>query len=235
MTEPASAQEPFRGRHFDQEIIVLCVRWYLTFKLSSRDLVQFLRQSRTLIIRLFVSEIMAPKERSKAREFNKQATARTATTETSGRPIPHLSYVLLSLAAAIFSVGLKFAAYLLTGSMGLFSDALESIANVVGALGALFALWYAARPPDRTHPYGHQKIEFFASGIEGGLILLAALFICYSSVARLFHPVMREALGFGMGLVVVSTTANLFVGYTLLRIGRRVDSIVLEADRRHLL
>src|SRR5258708_3702637 len=64
MTEPASAQELFRGRHFDQEIIVLCVRWYLTFKLSSRDLVQFLRQSRTLIIRLFVSEIMAPKERS---------------------------------------------------------------------------------------------------------------------------------------------------------------------------
>ncbi len=149
--------------------------------------------------------------------------------------IPHLGFVLLSLTAAVISVTLKFAAYRLTNSVGLFSDAVESLANVVAALTALFALWYAARPADRTHPYGHQKIEFFASGVEGGLILVAAVLIGFSTVARFAHPVMPETLGHGMTLVLVSTAINFVVGYLLLREGRRTDSIVLEADGHHLM
>lgn len=149
--------------------------------------------------------------------------------------IPHLGFVLLSLAAAVVSVTLKFTAYRLTNSVGLFSDAVESLANVVAALTALFALWYASRPADRTHPYGHQKIEFFASGVEGGLILVAAVLIAFSAVQRFAHPVMPETLGRGMALVMVSTVINFAVGYLLLREGRRADSIVLEADGHHLM
>ena len=153
----------------------------------------------------------------------------------SHQGIPHLGFVLLSLAAAVVSVTLKFAAFRLTNSVGLFSDAVESLANVVAALTALFALWYAARPADRTHPYGHQKIEFFASGVEGGLILVAAVLIGISAATRLAHPVMPETLGHGMVLVLISTAINFVVGFLLLREGRRTDSIVLEADGHHLM
>lgn len=149
--------------------------------------------------------------------------------------IPHLGLALLSLGAAVTSVALKFAAYKLTSSMGLFSDAVESLANVVASLTALFALWYAARPADRDHPYGHEKIEFFSSGVEGLLILVAAVLIAVSSVGRLRHPVMPESLGWGMTLVLVSTAVNFAVGALLLRVGRREGSIVLEADGHHLM
>jgi cation diffusion facilitator family transporter len=149
--------------------------------------------------------------------------------------IPHLGFVLLSLGAAVVSVALKFAAFRMTNSVGLFSDAVESLANVVAALTALFALWYGARPDDRTHPYGHQKIEFFASGIEGGLILVAAVLIVFSALHRLAHPLLPEALGAGMALVLISTAINFLVGYLLLKEGRRVESIVLEADGHHLM
>ena len=161
--------------------------------------------------------------------------APTPSTAPAKPAIPHLGFVLLSLAAAVVSVTLKFAAYRLTNSVGLFSDAIESLANVVAALTALFALWYAAKPADRTHPYGHQKIEFFASGIEGGLILVAAVLIALSAVGRFLHPVMPETLGRGMAMVMVSTVINFAVGYLLLREGRRADSIVLEADGHHLM
>src|SRR3712207_2850102 len=88
--------------------------------------------------------------------------------------VPHLRIILLSVAAALATVVLKFTAYRMTGSVGLLSDAVESTVNVVAALTALFALWYSSLPADRDHPYGHEKIEFFSSGIEGGLILVAA-------------------------------------------------------------
>lgn len=149
--------------------------------------------------------------------------------------VPHLSLALLSLVAAVASVGLKFAAYQRTGSVGLFSDAVESLANVVASSTALFALWYAARPADREHPYGHEKIEFFSSGVEGGLILVAALWIGFSAVERFLHPVLPESLGYGMALVLASTAINFVVGWRLLREGRRTGSIVLEADGHHLM
>ena len=149
--------------------------------------------------------------------------------------IPQLRFVLFSLVAAVLSVALKFIAYRLTNSVGFFSDAVESLANVVAALAALVALWYAAKPADRTHPYGHQKIEFFASGLEGTFILAAAVLIVGSAVARLSHPSLPESLGMGIVLVLVSTAVNFGVGYVLLREGRRTESIVLEADGHHLM
>ena len=142
---------------------------------------------------------------------------------------------LLSLVAAIVTIGLKFQAYHLTGSIGLFSDAVESTANLVAALSALFALWYAARPADQTHHYGHEKIEYFASGVEGGLILVAAGVIAWTALGRFWEPVMPESLGIGLALVTLASVINLGVGYTLVRLGRRMESIVLEADGQHLL
>lgn len=154
---------------------------------------------------------------------------------TTWRRVPHLQFALLSIVASVATVSLKFAAYHVTGSVGLLSDAVESTANVIAALTALFALWYASFPADRSHPYGHEKIEFFASGIEGGLILSAALVIAWTAVRRFVEPALPEALGLGFLLVIVSTTINFAVGRALLTTGRRADSIVLEADGHHLL
>ncbi|CAN5844449.1 cation diffusion facilitator family transporter [soil metagenome] len=158
-------------------------------------------------------------------------TNKTSTEEQRYR----LRLGLLSLVAAIVTIGLKFQAYHLTGSIGLFSDAVESTANLVAALSALFALWYAARPADQTHHYGHEKIEYFASGVEGGLILVAAGVIAWTAVGRFWEPVMPESLGVGLALVTLASVINLGVGYTLVRLGRRMESIVLEADGQHLL
>src|SRR5688500_8583882 len=96
--------------------------------------------------------------------------------------------IALSIAAAVLTIGMKTAAYLLTGSAGLMSDALESGVNLLAAGTAYFSLWYAARPPDPNHTFGHEKIEFFASGFEGGLILVAGLGTIYYAVSRLILP-----------------------------------------------
>ena len=101
-------------------------------------------------------------------------------------PLPR--WALLSVAAALVTIALKLAAVRLTGSVGLLSDAGESLVNLATALMALFALWYAAHPPDRDHTYGHSKIEYFASGVEGLLILLAGGGILFAAGSRLFHP-----------------------------------------------
>lgn len=149
--------------------------------------------------------------------------------------VPHARLVLLSVVAALVTVVLKFVAYRVTGSVGLLSDAAESTVNVVAALTALFALWYAAHPADRSHPYGHEKIEFFSSGIEGGLIVLASLAICVEAVFRFRHASLPSSLGLGVGAALVSAVINFGVARVLLQTARRVDSIVLEADGRHLM
>lgn len=159
----------------------------------------------------------------------------TSGQSASGPPAPRLSLGLLSVAAAIITIGLKFQAYWTTGSIGLFSDAVESTANLAAALTALFALWYASRPADQSHPYGHEKIEYFASGVEGGLIVVTAGLIAWTAVGRLWEPLMPGSLGIGLILAGVASVINLIVGYTLIRIGRRIESIVLEADGQHLL
>jgi cation diffusion facilitator family transporter len=149
--------------------------------------------------------------------------------------IPHGRLALLSVAAAFLTVGLKFWAYRLTGSVGLLSDAVESVVNVVAAATALFALWYGAQPADAGHPYGHEKIEFFSSGIEGGLIIVAAGSIAVAAINRLMHPAPLEAIGSGVIVALVATVINYGVARVLLRTARRVDSIVLEADGHHLM
>jgi cation diffusion facilitator family transporter len=141
----------------------------------------------------------------------------------------------LSILAALLNLGLKGLAYHVTGSVGLLADAGESVINLVAALVALASLWYAARPVDESHTYGHEKIEYFSSGLEGALILVAAVAIAWFAVRRLFVPQELESLDLGSAFTLAATLINLIVARVLLRAGRQARSIVLEADGRHLM
>jgi cation diffusion facilitator family transporter len=143
--------------------------------------------------------------------------------------------LLLSLLAALVTVTMKFTAYRLTGSVGLLSDALESLINVVTALTALFALWYAALPVDASHTYGHEKIEYFSSGLEGVLILVAAAAIAWHAIGHLLAPELPTDLALGCGITLVASLINLAVARILIRAGRARGSIILEADGQHLM
>ena len=144
-------------------------------------------------------------------------------------------YAWLSIAAALATIGLKASAWWLTGSVGLLSDALESIVNLAAALLALTMLRLAASPPDEDHPYGFSKAEYFAAGIEGALIVLAAAGIFASAIPRLIEPRALEAPVLGLALSVAASAINLGVGLLLIRVGRREHSIALEADGHHLM
>lgn len=148
---------------------------------------------------------------------------------------PARSYILLSIAAAILTIALKFGAYWLTGSVGLLSDALESGVNLVAALFAFWALSLAAKPPDEEHPFGHSKAEYFSSGVESALIIVAAISIAIASWERLFNPQPLEQIGLGLALSLVATALNGGVAWVLLQAGRRLRSITLRADAHHLL
>ena len=141
----------------------------------------------------------------------------------------------LSLGAALITLVLKFSAYGATGSVGLLSDAIESLVNLVAALTALFALWFAARPVDRSHNYGHEKIEFFASAVEGALILIAGAGIIWYSALRLIDPRALDALGIGVAITIVAALVNLMAARILLREAAEHDSVVLHADGQHLM
>lgn len=141
----------------------------------------------------------------------------------------------LSIAAAVLTIGLKAIAYWMTGSVGLLSDAVESLVNLFAAGTAYLSLIYAARPVDESHTYGHEKIEFLSSGLEGALILLAALGIAWYAVGRLLRPEPLEPLGPGLVVAAVAAAINGAVGILLVRVGRLERSIVLEANGRHLL
>lgn len=144
-------------------------------------------------------------------------------------------FALLSVGAALATLVLKFTAYGLTGSVGLLSDALESLVNLAGALIALTALKIAARPADKTHPYGHDKAEYFSSGVEGTLILFAAVSIAYTALTRLFNPVPLEQLDWGLLIAGSASLLNFLVARALVGASKRYDSITLEADAKHLL
>lgn len=143
--------------------------------------------------------------------------------------------LLLSILAALATVALKSVAYWVTGSVGLLSDALESVINLVAATTAYLSVRYAARPVDASHTYGHEKIEYFSSGLEGGLILVAAGGIAWAAVERILNPRAPEALGVGLGISFVAALINGAVAVVLLRAGKKHGSIVLEADGKHLL
>lgn len=132
-------------------------------------------------------------------------------------------------------MGIKAVAYLVTGSVGLLSDAVESVVNLAAAIVALIALHIAAKPPDDRHEFGHEKAEYFAAGVEGAMIVAAAVSIFAVSVRRLMHPVELERLGIGLVVSLIAAGVNLAVSLVLTRAGRRYRSITLEADGRHLM
>lgn len=142
---------------------------------------------------------------------------------------------LLSIAAAIVTLALKFGAWFLTGSVSLFSDAAESLVNLAAGLMAFWMLTIAARPADAGHAYGHDKAEYFSSGVEGALILVAAVSIIYAAVERFIHPVQLSHLGPGLLVSGLAALVNLAAARMLFRVAREKDSIALEADARHLL
>jgi cation diffusion facilitator family transporter len=144
-------------------------------------------------------------------------------------------YAWLSIAAAVITIGLKLGAYYLTGSVGLFSDAAESVVNLVAAVAALWALTLAVRPPDEEHAFGHNKAEYFSSGLESALIIIAAVWIGVTAWDRLMDPQPLHNVGLGLSVTLVATAINGGVALVLLRAGRRLRSITLRADAQHLL
>ncbi|MCL2340789.1 MAG: cation diffusion facilitator family transporter [Proteobacteria bacterium] len=148
---------------------------------------------------------------------------------------PNLTrYAWIAIAAAIGTILLKLVAYLITGSVGLLSDAVESITNLFGAVMALWMLSLAARAADDKHPFGHGKAEYFSSGFEGVLIILAAVGIAVAAIERIIHPRPLEQVGIGLAVSIAATGVNWVVARMLVNAGRRYNSITLEADGRHL-
>ena len=144
-------------------------------------------------------------------------------------------YAWLSIAAAVSTILLKGVAWQLTGSVGLLSDAIESFVNLAGALMALWMLTLAAQPADAAHPHGHGKAEYFSSAFEGFLIVLAAFSIGYAAVMRLLEPQPLEAVGVGLVVSVIASIINFATAGVLMRVGKKHNSITLEADAHHLM
>ena len=143
--------------------------------------------------------------------------------------------IWLSIAAAVATISLKTVAWLLTDSVGLLSDAAESVVNLVAALFALIVVRWSARPADEEHAYGHEKADYLSAGVEGALITVAAATIIYAAIGRLINPVPLDDVGPGLAVAVVASLINFVVARMLLRVGRAEHSIVLEADGRHLM
>ena len=144
-------------------------------------------------------------------------------------------FAWLSIGAAILTIALKTTAYWLTDSVGLLSDALESLVNLVAAIMALAMLTIAARPADEMHAFGYGKAEYFSSGLEGALILLAAASIAWTAVPRVFAPQPLEHVGIGLGISVLASAINFAVARVLMNAGKEYRSITLEADANHLM
>ena len=153
---------------------------------------------------------------------------------TSGATAPS-RFAWIAIAAALATMALKTWAWLLTSSVGLFADALESLVNLAAGVMSLLVLRVAERPPDAEHLYGHEKAEYFASGAEGTLVLVAALAIAGSAARRLLHPRPVEQLDVGLAILVAAALVNLAAALALLAAGRRLRSIGLRASAHHLL
>jgi cation diffusion facilitator family transporter len=148
---------------------------------------------------------------------------------------PLTRFAWLSIAAAVLTIVLKAAAYFITGSVGLLSDAVESVVNLIGGIMALAMLTVAARPADEDHAYGHGKAEYFSSGVEGTMILVAAISIGVAAIPRLVTPKPLEEIGVGLAVSVAASLINLGVALVILRAGRKHNSITLESNAHHLL
>ncbi len=148
---------------------------------------------------------------------------------------PLTQYAALSVAAAVLTFLLKLVAWKLTGSVSLLSDALESLANLAAALVALASLAVAVRPEDEEHAFGHSKAEYFAAGIEGALIMIAAVAIGWTAIERFFSPQALTQPAAGIAVSVLASLVNLWVARLLYKVGRERRSVALEADAKHLM
>ncbi|MCB0858575.1 MAG: cation transporter [Solirubrobacterales bacterium] len=143
--------------------------------------------------------------------------------------------ISVSIAVALLTIGMKFAAWLLTGSVGLLSDAAESVVNLVAAGVALLVILWSTRPADEDHAYGHEKADYLSAGFEGALILLAAVTIAYAAIDRLINPVELTEVGIGLAVTAAASVLNLLTARMLVRTGEQESSVVLVADGRHLM
>ena len=144
-------------------------------------------------------------------------------------------FAWLSIVTSLATIVLKFGAFYLSNSISLLSDAIESLVNLAAGLIALWALWLSGQPADASHAYGHNKAEYFSSGAEGILILVAAISIIWTAVDRFVHPAVLDQLGWGLAISFVASGCNLVTSRILLAVGKRRDSITLEADAHHLM
>ena len=152
-----------------------------------------------------------------------------------GNTSPTRRVIVISIIASIVTMALKVGAYAFTGSVSLLSDAMESSVNLAAALIAFTALTIADRPADQSHAYGHDKAEYFSSGAEGALILIAAALIIYTAMQRFLHPTPLTDLGLGLAIALIASGVNFGVSRFMLRMAKRYDSISLEADAQHLM
>jgi cation diffusion facilitator family transporter len=157
------------------------------------------------------------------------------TNNSTEHPVPLTRYAWLSIAAAVVTITMKATAYYLTGSVGLLSDALESVVNLAAAIVALLVLRLVSHPANDEFTFGFSKAEYFSSGFEGGMILVAAVGIIITAIPRLINPVPLENLGWGLLVSVTASLINLAVSLILMRAARRYNSITLEADAKHLM
>lgn len=143
--------------------------------------------------------------------------------------------ISISIAVAILTISMKVTAWLLTGSVGLLSDAAESVVNLVAAGVALVVILWATRPADEDHAYGHEKADYLSAGFEGALILLAAVTIAYAAIDRLINPAELTEVGIGLAITGAASLLNLLTARLLVRTGGEESSLVLVADGRHLM
>ncbi len=159
----------------------------------------------------------------------------TGNSEESRRRKRLITIISVAIAVSLVTISMKTAAWLLTGSVGLLSDALESVVNLVAALVGLVVILWSTRPPDEDHTYGHEKADYVSAGFEGAMILLAAVTIAYAAIDRLITPAGLTEVGIGLTISAVASLINLGAATLLIRTGRQEQSMTLEADGRHLM
>ena len=160
---------------------------------------------------------------------------KSATASSENHLKTRMRAICISLVVSVGLMAAKFYAFHLTRSSAVLSDALESIINVVAAAFAVGSIWMAAKPPDSEHPYGHGKIEFFSAGFEGALIIFAAVGIFKTGISHLLMPKPLANLQAGLAILVGASAINLLLGIGLVRVGKKVQSMTLIADGKHVL
>jgi cation diffusion facilitator family transporter len=174
-------------------------------------------------------------DQTESRSSSPRSAHLTASQDTDYHQRMRMQAILISFAVGTLLMAAKFLTYHITHSSAVLSDALESIINVAASAFAALSIWMAAKPPDPEHPYGHGKIEYFSAGFEGALIIFAAIGIFYTGIQHLRHPHPLPHIEQGIGILLAATVVNLLLGLFLIQRGRRLDSIALVADGKHIL